>query len=279
MPFPPSGYPATDNVTPVTAIDFNDVVERIVSHLAGTTGVHGISNTANVVTFSGGGDAAEIARDAVGAALSAGTHSGITVTIDDGGDSISLTVTGSGATGPQGPLGATGPQGPTGSAGSIGPVGFTGIQGATGTPGPTGLGIQGITGPTGPTGPVGATGSPGGATGPTGPVGASGPSGPVNYALELSAQSGDYTLVLADAGKVVEVTSATDVDVTIPTNASVAFPIGTVIEIFQGGAGVVTVVPDTGVTLRKAGSLAGIYSAASIRKRATDEWVLAGEVV
>ena len=155
MPFPPSGYPATDDVTPVTAADFNDVVERIVSHLAGTTGVHGITNTANVVTFSGGGDAAEIARDAVGAALAAGSHTGVTVTVNDGGDSISLTVTGSGATGPQGPQGATGVQGSTGSAGSLGVQGSTGATGATGAPGPTG-----------PVGPSGA-----GMTGATGPVG------------------------------------------------------------------------------------------------------------
>jgi len=153
MTWPPAGFPASDNVTPVVASDFNDVVNKIINHLASNTSVHGISNTANVVYFSGGGDAAEIARDAVGAALQAGTHSGISVSVDDAGDKISLTVTGTtGATGP------SGPQGPTGPSGSYGLMGYTGATGATGA-GATGA--TGVAGQPGPTGAAGATGAPG----------------------------------------------------------------------------------------------------------------------
>lgn len=59
-------------------------------------------------------------------------------------------------------------------------------------------------------------------------------------------QTASYTLALADAGKVVELNSATPVILTVPSNASVAFPTDTVIEVCQVGAGQVTVAPDSG---------------------------------
>lgn len=100
-------------------------------------------------------------------------------------------------------------------------------------------------------------------------------------------QTADYTLVLADAGKVVEVNSASAKILTVPTNASVAFPIGTIIEIARIGAGSVTIHQVSGtVVIRNRVDTAGTadrtiasqYSAASLRKRATDEWVLVGDI-
>lgn len=94
-------------------------------------------------------------------------------------------------------------------------------------------------------------------------------------------QSGTtYTLALADQGKVVELTSATAVTLTVPTNASVAFPVGTMVGLLQYGAGQVTLSPAGGVTLRSSGSrlkTAAQYSAVWVRKRATDEWVVTGD--
>lgn len=99
-------------------------------------------------------------------------------------------------------------------------------------------------------------------------------------AVAISAQTGSYTVVLADAGKAVEVNSASATNVTMPPNSSVAFPIGTVMEVTQLGAGQVTLVAGSGVTLRSSNGLKlrAQYSAASLRKRATDEWVVAGDV-
>ena len=91
-----------------------------------------------------------------------------------------------------------------------------------------------------------------------------------------------YTLVLSDASKVVEMNNAGAIVLTVPPNSSVAFPTGTIIELFQYGAGQVTVTPGAAVTIRAAGAkskLAFQYSSATIRKRATDEWVLAGDIV
>jgi hypothetical protein len=90
-----------------------------------------------------------------------------------------------------------------------------------------------------------------------------------------------YTLVLSDAGKAVEANNASANTVTVPPNSSVAFPVGTLIEICQLGAGQTTVVAGSGVTIRSAGGklkLTGQYSAASLRKRASDEWLIVGDL-
>lgn len=99
-----------------------------------------------------------------------------------------------------------------------------------------------------------------------------------NATLTVNTQTDDYTLALSDAGKVVEMNKATACTLTVPTNASVAFPVGTIIEAYAMGAGAVTVAGDGGVTVRNAGDLAAQYATASLRKRDTDEWVLTGNL-
>jgi hypothetical protein len=93
-------------------------------------------------------------------------------------------------------------------------------------------------------------------------------------------QSTHYTLALSDAGKVVEFTGGSATTATIPANATIAFPVGTVINLCQYGAGQVTVAAAGGVTIRSRNGLklAGQYSEATLRKRGTNEWVLSGDV-
>lgn len=43
---------------------------------------------------------------------------------------------------------------------------------------------------------------------------------------EINSQADDYTLVLSDSGKIVELSKGSAVSVTVPPNASVAFPVG-----------------------------------------------------
>lgn len=97
--------------------------------------------------------------------------------------------------------------------------------------------------------------------------------------VAVNAQTGAYTLVLADAGKAVEVTSATAVTITVPTNASVAYPVGTLIEVAQTGVGQVTIA-GAGVTLQSPASLKSRtqYSTIVLRKRATDTWIVGGDL-
>jgi hypothetical protein len=96
-----------------------------------------------------------------------------------------------------------------------------------------------------------------------------------------NAQTGTtYTLALTDAGKMVTLSNASAITLTIPTNASVAFPVDTRIDILQYGAGQVTV-GGAGVTIRSSGSklkLTGQYSGATLWKKDTDEWVLIGDI-
>jgi hypothetical protein len=60
-----------------------------------------------------------------------------------------------------------------------------------------------------------------------------------------------YTFAAADARRMNIFDRATAQTITIPTNASVAFPIGTTLRCLRDGAGLVTFTPDTGVTLNK----------------------------
>lgn len=84
-----------------------------------------------------------------------------------------------------------------------------------------------------------------------------------------------YTLALDDAGKVLRFTDASAVTVTVPTNANVAFPTGSVVEVYAAGAGGVTMQGDTGVTVRNAGTI-GEFGTATLTKHDTDEWVATG---
>lgn len=147
-------------------------------------------------------------------------------------------------------------------------------------------GRPGPSGATGPTGPAGATGPTGaGAAGAVGPTGVTGPTGPTGPAapttITANRQTASYGLVLADAGLVVEMNVATANNLTVPLNATQAFAVGTIIEVFQYGAGQTTIVATGGVTLRSSGGklkLTAQYSSATLRKIATDEWAVAGEL-
>lgn len=90
-------------------------------------------------------------------------------------------------------------------------------------------------------------------------------------------QTVSYTLILSDLGKVVEMNVGTANNLTVPLNATVAFPIGTQISIAQYGAGATTVVATGGVTINSSsGSLASVgqYSTMVLDKRGTNEWYL-----
>lgn len=87
-----------------------------------------------------------------------------------------------------------------------------------------------------------------------------------------------YTFALTDQGKVVTFTNGGAVTATIPANASVAFPIGTEIVVYQGGAGAVTVAI-TSDTLRapNGAALGSQYAVARLTKLAATTWVIDGD--
>ena len=97
---------------------------------------------------------------------------------------------------------------------------------------------------------------------------------------QFNAQTGtSYTLVLTDVAKVISLTNAAAITLTVPTDASVAFPVGTQILLYQGGAGQVTI--SSSATIRSQGSklkIFGQYGVAGLLKVATDEWVAFGNL-
>jgi hypothetical protein len=101
-----------------------------------------------------------------------------------------------------------------------------------------------------------------------------------------SDQTADYTAVLTDQYQVlVPMNKATAVAFKIPTNASVAFPVGTAITILNKGAGAVTISAVTSgtTTVLSAGAVAASptlaqYKTAVALKLATDTWYIAGAI-
>ncbi|MGF7229618.1 MAG: hypothetical protein ACQR33_06610 [Candidatus Saccharibacteria bacterium] len=102
-----------------------------------------------------------------------------------------------------------------------------------------------------------------------------------NTTIPATTQASNYTFVLADAGTCVEGTSASAQTFTIPPNSTVAFALGTVVEVFQFGSGQITIAAGVGVTLLSDGgklNTAGQYATISLRQRAINVWVLAGDL-
>lgn len=100
--------------------------------------------------------------------------------------------------------------------------------------------------------------------------------------IPVTTQTGtSYTAALADGNSRIGFTNAGPVAFTIPPNSSVAFPDGTFIEFEQAGAGAVTATAGGGVTIRNRSGFdvtAGQYAVAGVRKVATDEWSLTGDL-
>lgn len=103
------------------------------------------------------------------------------------------------------------------------------------------------------------------------------------YVQEVSVNSSGYTLSINDVGKVISVNIPFNAYVTIPTNANVPFPIGTIINVYSSQDYDVFVQAQVGVTLRPFDNnrlkLFGQYTEISLRKRGTNEWVASGNFV
>jgi hypothetical protein len=94
--------------------------------------------------------------------------------------------------------------------------------------------------------------------------------------------SASYTLVLADGtGTVLHSTAASAVTITLPSDASVAITVESVIPWRQYGAGTITFAAGSGATLVSRGSLthsAGQYAEGVVSKVAANTWLLSGDL-
>ena len=148
------------------------------------------------------------------------------------------------------------------------------VSGSTGPTGPTGAAST-VTGPTGPTGAVSTTPGPTGATGATGAGGIE----------SVNPQTGTtYTFVLSDRDDLVTASNASAQTYTIPLNSSVAYPIGSLVNLIQIGVGQVTVQGAGGVTILSTAATAATprtrarYSAMTLIKAGTDLWYASGDI-
>jgi hypothetical protein len=99
--------------------------------------------------------------------------------------------------------------------------------------------------------------------------------------IAINAQVASATAVLGDDGKLVTMSNASANTFTIPPNSSVAFGIGTQINIAQLGAGQTTIVAGAGVTLNSAGAklkLDSQYAVCTCVKTGTNEWFVIGNL-
>jgi hypothetical protein len=100
--------------------------------------------------------------------------------------------------------------------------------------------------------------------------------------IAINAQTGTtYTTVLADDGKLITCSNASAIALTIPPNSSVAYGIGTQINIAQLGAGQVTITAGAGVTLNSAGAKLKTdaqYAVATCVKTDTNTWFVVGNL-
>ena len=101
-------------------------------------------------------------------------------------------------------------------------------------------------------------------------------------ALATNAQTGTtYTLVLTDANNtVVELSNTSAITVTIPLESSVAYPVGSQVQLLQTNTGQVTVAGASGVTVNGTPGLKlrAQWSFATLIKRASNTWVIVGDV-
>jgi hypothetical protein len=102
-----------------------------------------------------------------------------------------------------------------------------------------------------------------------------------NLSLTSNTKTVNYTLVLGDVGESIEMNVVSANTLTVPLNSSVAFPIGTTILLIQVGAGQTTITPAAGVTVNATPGLKlrAQWSVATLIKRGTNTWVVAGDVV
>ena len=94
-------------------------------------------------------------------------------------------------------------------------------------------------------------------------------------------KSTSYTLSsLTERDDLIEVNSAYGCVLTIPTDATLAFPIGTSIDVLQTGTGQVTIAGASGVTVNATPGLKlrTQWSGVTLFKRAADTWVVYGDL-
>ena len=136
--------------------------------------------------------------------------------------------------------------------------------------------VLGSQGPTGATGPTGAAST---VTGPTGSIGSTGPSGDPTLSV-IAAKTAAYTLASGDQGSLIQANGT--FTISIPTDATFNFAVGTQINIINIGTGVITLAAVTPGTTTVNGT-PGLkprtqWSTATAIKLSANNWVVVGDL-
>ena len=193
-----------------------------------------------------------------------------------------------GYSGTSGISGINGVNGISGVNGLNGVDGISGVNGLNGISGINGLngqdGVSGINGVSGISGVNGLNGS-NGVSGVNGTSGTSGTNGIDTSILTINTQTGDYTIQLVDRNSLVEITGDSNsialINVYIPDNSTVAFPIGSQILVIRGGTSEVKINANEGVSVFSPSgnlSLNNQYSGCTLIKKDTNIWYLLGDL-
>lgn len=97
----------------------------------------------------------------------------------------------------------------------------------------------------------------------------------------INAKTDSYTLAnLNERDTIIEISKSSATTLTIPTNSSVAYPVGTTIDIIQTGTGQVTIAGAGGVTVNATPGLKlrTQWSSATLLKRAENTWLVYGDL-
>ena len=103
--------------------------------------------------------------------------------------------------------------------------------------------------------------------------------------VALNAQTTSYTFALTDGNNTfVTINNASANTATIPPNSSVAFPVGTILNFAQTGAGQTTITQGSGVTITSTGATPSApktrvqYSACSAIQTSANNWLVIGDI-
>ena len=95
----------------------------------------------------------------------------------------------------------------------------------------------------------------------------------------VNAQTGTtYAPVLGDESKLVTLSNASSITVTMPSDATTAFPTGATIDFVGIGAGLVTFSAGSGATVNPTSVTRAQWSAVTAIKRASNTWLIVGDL-
>lgn len=94
--------------------------------------------------------------------------------------------------------------------------------------------------------------------------------------ISFVSTTSNRTLTLTDAGKEIQMSSTLARSVTIPLNSSVAFPVGTMINVRNINTGTVTIAASIGVTTYGKNLIKTRYNVVQLVKFSTDLWYITG---